>query len=150
MNIGLRFSVGALALALTLLPELTGASPQIKNKRIVLAFYEEAINRKDFEKASKYLGPHYIQHNQNAADGAEGLKNFIAFLREKYPNSHSEIKQIFADRNYVILHVHAVRIPGTRGAAIVDIFRLENDKIVEHWDVHEEIIDKPANQNGMF
>ncbi len=150
MDTGLRFSVGALALVLTLLPGLTGASPRTENKKTVLVFYEEAINRKDFEKASKYLGPHYIQHNQNAADGADGLKNFIAFLREQYPNSHSEIKQVFEDGNYVILHVHAVRIPGTRGTAIVDIFRLENGKIVEHWDVHEAIIDKPANQNGMF
>jgi len=50
----------------------------------------------------------------------------------------------------VILHVHAVREPGSPGIAIVDIFRLKKGKIVEHGDVHEDIIDKPANPNGMF
>jgi predicted SnoaL-like aldol condensation-catalyzing enzyme len=150
MSIGLRFSICVLSLVFILFPGPAGASPQAKNKKSVLAFYEEALNRKDFGRASKYLGPHYTQHNQNAADGAEGLKNFIAFLREKYPKSHSEIKRVFTDSNYVILHVHAVREPGTLGIAVIDIFRLEDGKIVEHWDVHEAIIDKPANQNGMF
>ncbi len=123
---------------------------QEENKKIVVDFYEKGINQKNFEEASKYLGPHNIQHNQRAADGAEGLRNFITSLREKYPKSHSEIKRVFADGDFVILHVHAIREPATRGAAIVDIFRLENGKIVEHWDVHEDIIEKPANPNGMF
>ncbi len=127
-----------------------GTQQQETNKRTVLEFYEKAINQKDGEAAAKYLGPRYIQHNQMAADGRDGLKNFIAFLREKYPASHSEIKRAFADNNYVVLHVHAVRVPGTRGIAIVDIFRLESGKIVEHWDVHEEILEKAANTNGMF
>ncbi len=123
---------------------------QEENKRGVVDFYEKAINQKDFEAASKYMGPRYIQHNQRAADGIDGLKNFIAFLKEKYPKSHSEIKRVFADGDFVILHVHAIREPGTRGMAVVDIFRLEKGKIVEHWDAHEDIIDKPANPNGMF
>ncbi len=125
-------------------------SQQEANKKIVLEFYEQAINRKDFASASKYLGPQYIQHNQRAADGRDGLKNFIRHLRDKYPNAHSEIKRVFTDGDHVVLHVHAVREQGTRGAAIVDIFRLLDGKIVEHWDVHEDILDKAANSNGMF
>jgi predicted SnoaL-like aldol condensation-catalyzing enzyme len=50
----------------------------------------------------------------------------------------------------VILHVHSVREKGARGRAIVDIFRLENGKIVEHWDVVQDIPEKVANANGMF
>ncbi len=125
-------------------------SRQELNKKIVTEFYEKAINQKDAEGAAKYLGSKYIQHNQGAADGAEGLKRFILFLREKYPDAHSEIKRVFADGDYVILHVHAVREPGTRGAAVIDIFRLQDGKIVEHWDVHENISASPANANGMF
>ena len=120
------------------------------NKKNVVEFYEKAINQKDFDAASKYLGSRYIQHNPTAPDGAEGLKGFIGFLKSKFPGSKSEIKRVFAEGDYVILHVHAVREPGTRGRAIVDIFRLENGKIVEHWDVAQDIPEKPANSNGMF
>jgi predicted SnoaL-like aldol condensation-catalyzing enzyme len=121
---------------------LTGAalaadtSTQETNKKVVVEFYEKGLNQKDFEAAS--------------ADGIEGFKGFIGFLREKFPDSHSEIKQVFADGDYVILHVHAVREKGTRGNAIIDIFKLENGKIVEHWDAVQPIPEKSANNNGMF
>src|SRR5258708_676367 len=120
------------------------------NKKTVLELYDTALNKKDFEAASKYFGPKYIQHNPGAQDGIEGFKAFLAFLRDKFPNSHSEIKKVFAEGDYVILHVHAVREPGTRGRAIVDIFRLENGKVVEHWDVAQDIPEKMSHSNGMF
>ena len=121
-----------------------------ENKKIVAAFYDAALNQKDFDKASQYLGARYTQHNPLAADGREGFKGFITFLKDKFPNNRSEIKRIFADGDYVIVHVHAVREPGTRGNAIVDIFKLENGKVVEHWDVIQPIPEKAANDNGMF
>jgi len=120
------------------------------NKKAVAAFEDAALNQKDFDAASKYLGGRYIQHNPNAADGPEGLKGYIAFLKDKFPNSCSEIKHIFADGDYVIVHDHAVREPGTRGLAIVNIYRLENGKVVEHWDVIQQIPETAANGNGMF
>jgi predicted SnoaL-like aldol condensation-catalyzing enzyme len=132
-------------------PALAADAKQMEeNKKTVRALYEAALNKKDFEEASKYLGSKYIQHNPVAADGPEGLKGFIAFLKDKFPNNRSEIKRIFADGDYVIVHVHAVREPGTRGNAIIDIFRLENGKVVEHWDVIQPIPEKAANSNGMF
>ena len=120
------------------------------NKKVVVDFYEKAINQKDFEAASQHFGNRYVQHNPGAPDGPEGLKTFLGFLKEKFPQSRSEIKRVFADGDYVILHVHAVREPGTRGSAIVDIFKLEGGKIVEHWDVVQPIPEKAANNNGMF
>ena len=127
-----------------------GAADLEANKKAVVEFYEAGLNKKDFEAASKYFGPKYIQHNPGAQDGIEGFKAFLAFLRDKFPNSHSEIKKVFAEGDFVILHVHAVREPGTRGRAIVDIFRLENGKIVEHWDVVQDIPEKMPHNNGMF
>lgn len=126
------------------------ANVQDTNKKTVLAFYEAGLNQKDFDTASKYIGPRYVQHNPTAPDGPEGFKAFLGFLREKFPDSHSDIKQVFADGDYVILHVHAVREKGSRGSAIVDIFKLEDGKIVEHWDVVQPIPEKSANSNGMF
>ena len=123
---------------------------QEANKKAVLEFYEKGLNQKDFEAASKYIGARYVQHNPTAPDGPEGFKGFLGFLREKFPDSHSEIKRAFADGDYVILHVHSVRERGSRGRAIIDIFKLEDGKIVEHWDVAQEIPEKAANTNGMF
>ena len=65
--------------------------------------YEKAINQKDFEAAAKYFGNRYVQHNPNAPDGIEGFKTFLGFLREKFPQSRSEIKRVFADGDYVMV-----------------------------------------------
>nr|WP_315392373.1 nuclear transport factor 2 family protein [uncultured Duganella sp.] len=150
-----KFSMAGLAaLALLGAPAASWAqthtAQEEANRQAVLAFYDKALNQKDADAALKYLGDRYIQHNPNAADGPEGLRQFITFLREKMPQSHSDIKQSFVDGDYVILHVHAVREPGTRGSAIVDIFRLEKGKVVEHWDAVQPIPEKPANTNTMF
>ena len=150
-----RSAMWAVALGLGWLvaagPALADGSPQEEaNKAVVIDFYEKAINQKDYEAAAKHFGNRYVQHNPVAADGPEGLRAFLGFLKEKFPQSKSEIKRVFADGDYVILHVHAVREPGTRGSAIVDIFKLERGKIVEHWDVIQPIPEKAANPNGMF
>ena len=142
-------AAATLVLAMTSIQGAEGQQ-QETNKKNVVEFYEKALNQKDFEAASRYLGPRYTQHNPVAADGPEGLKAFIQFLRDKFPNSRSEIKRVFADGEYVIVHVHAIREPGTRGRAIMDIFKLEQGKIVEHWDVGQDIPEKAANPNGMF
>ena len=120
------------------------------NKKIAIAFYDAAINRKDYEAAKKFLGTQYKQHNPTAADGAEGLKGFIDFLKARYPNQKGDIKRVIAAGDLVVLHVHSTRGDGTPGRAIVDIFRLENSKVVEHWDVIQDIPEKASNGNGMF
>jgi predicted SnoaL-like aldol condensation-catalyzing enzyme len=120
------------------------------NKKTVIDFYDKAINKKDFEAAKVHFGSTYIQHNPRAADGPEGLKGFIGFLKAKFPQYHSTFKRVLADGDFVIVHVHNVPKPGDRGRAIIDIFRLENGKIVEHWDVAQDIPEKAANNNTMF
>nr|WP_050420017.1 nuclear transport factor 2 family protein [Bradyrhizobium tropiciagri] len=147
-----RTAVAALLLALASSSAMaaTSEAQQEANRKAVLAFYDKGLNQKDADAALAYVGNRYVQHNPGAADGPEGFRKFIGFLRDKFPNSHSEIKRSFVDGDYVILHVHAVREPGTRGNAIVDIFKLEDGKIVEHWDVVQPIPENPANNNTMF
>jgi predicted SnoaL-like aldol condensation-catalyzing enzyme len=99
----------------------TTAEQMEANKKAVAEFYEFAVNKKDFEAAAKFLGPRYVQHNPNAADGPEGLKAYIAFLRDKFPDAHSDVIRVFADGDFVIQHVHSVPTPGSRGNAIVNI-----------------------------
>ncbi len=123
---------------------------QEDNKKIVIAFYNKALNDKDPDEALKFVGPIYTQHNPTAGDGREGFRKFILWVRSDHPDSHSEIKQIFADGDYVILNVHMIRFPGERGLAIGEIFRLENGKIVEHWDRIQPVPESAKNNNGMF
>lgn len=123
---------------------------EARNKQVVLDFYEKGLNQRDFAAAAVHFGDRYIQHNPGAPDGIEGFRGFLAMLKERFPNGRSEVKRAFADGDFVILHVHAMREPGTRGSAIVDIFRLENGKIVEHWDVIQPVPETAANPNGMF
>jgi predicted SnoaL-like aldol condensation-catalyzing enzyme/AcrR family transcriptional regulator len=120
------------------------------NKQTVLDFYDLLINQKDFAAASAHIGSYYRQHNPLVADGPEGLAAFVDFLRNEHPEAHSEIKRVLADPDHVILHVHSTRAPHSRGRAIIEIFRLEEGKIVEHWDTIQEIPEASANPNGMF
>ncbi|MBR0859350.1 nuclear transport factor 2 family protein [Bradyrhizobium liaoningense] len=140
----------ALMLSLASGTAIAASAQEEANRKTVLAFYEKGLNQKDADGALAYVGDRYVQHNPNAADGPEGFRKFIGFLREKFPNSHSEIKRSFVDGDFVILHVHSVREPGSKGRAIVDIFKLDNGKIVEHWDVVQDIPENPANNNTMF
>jgi predicted SnoaL-like aldol condensation-catalyzing enzyme len=119
------------------------------NKKNVAEFYDLIINKKDFASARRFMGDRYKQHNPLVKDGPEGLKEFIKSLRTNYPEARSEIKRVFADGDYVILHVHSIRNAQLQ-RAIVEIFRLENGKIDEHWDVIQEIPATSANVNRMF
>ena len=122
-----------------------------RNKKAALEFYDLAINKKDYEAASKYLGSGYKQHNPLVGDGKEGFGAFLAMLRKDFPQAHSEVKRVFADGNYVIIHVHSIRVPNTPGRAIFDCFRFDdNGKVVEHWDAIQDIPVKAAHSNGMF
>ncbi|HWV40322.1 nuclear transport factor 2 family protein [Pseudorhodoplanes sp.] len=145
--------VAAFAWAAPAQAQLTDAQKMERNKKNVVEFYNAVLNEKNFDKAKTYVGATYIQHNPTGADGLEGVQGFINFLREKFPNNKSEIKRVFADGNYVIVHVHAVREPGQRGNAIFDLFRLDdNGKVLEHWDAVQPIPDPATakNTNGMF
>ena len=145
----------AFALTAPAQAQMTDAQKMERNKKNIVEFYNAVLNEKNFEKAKTYVGATYIQHNPIGADGLEGIQGFIGFLKAKFPNNKSEIKRVFADGNYVIVHVHAVRNPGTdeRGFAIFDLFRLDdNGKVVEHWDAVQAIPDPATakNKNGMF
>ena len=125
--------------------------PLEANKRIVREWHDIAINqRKPEEAVAKYLGSHYRQHNPGAADGAEPFIGFVKRFAQTYPDFRMESKRIIAEGNYVVLHSHLIRKPGDRGMAVVDIFRLENGKIVEHWDVVQEVPETSVNNNTMF
>ncbi|HEU4459756.1 MAG TPA: nuclear transport factor 2 family protein [Methylibium sp.] len=143
-------AVGALVALASLGAHALTAQEQA-NKDVVLAFYEAAINQKDIDAAVAHIGPKYIQHNPRAADGVEGLKSFIGgYLKKANPQLKASIKRVIVQGDLVVLHVHSVPEPGALGTALVDIFRLENGKIVEHWDVQQPVPEKLPHGNTMF
>jgi predicted SnoaL-like aldol condensation-catalyzing enzyme len=145
----IRYLAAAAALALAPLAQAADAQTEA-NKKVVLAFYDAALIKLDADAARQYLGPKYIQHNPMAPDGVDGVMGLIKFLKEKYPQRSSSIKRVIAEGELVVLHVHSRPTPEDRGTAIVDIFRVENGKIVEHWDVMQLVPETAKNNNTMF
>ncbi|HMD25956.1 MAG TPA: ester cyclase [Streptosporangiaceae bacterium] len=99
---------------------------------------------------SEHLGGMFVQHNPQVADGAEAFIGFVNSMRSQFPGMHLEIKRVITQGKMVVTHSHLTLIPGKPGLALADFFRFEGDKVVEHWDVIQEIPDASANSNGMF
>lgn len=134
-----------------LLSSLATAGDLQSNKDTVVAFYELVFqDHKPAEAAERYIGDRYIQHNPHLPDGAEPFVEFFQGFFEKNPDAHNEIKRVIAEDDLVVLHVHSKVNPGDRGRAVVDIFRLEDGKIVEHWDVAQPVPESSANDNTLF
>lgn len=121
------------------------------NKKLVRDFYELAFNQhKPTEAVNKYIGDHYTQHNPNVPNGKEVFANYFEGFFKTHPKAHVQIKRVLADGDLVVLHLHSQMLEKGNGSAIVDIFRIEKGKIVEHWDVVQEVPAKSANTNTMF
>jgi len=122
-----------------------------ENKKIVTEFYNMAFkDHKPLEAANLYIGDQYKQHNPHVPDGKKAFTDYFVPYFKKYPQAISEIKRSAAEEDLVYLHVHSKESQEDRGVAIVDIFRVKDGKIVEHWDVIQAIPEKSANKNSMF
>jgi predicted SnoaL-like aldol condensation-catalyzing enzyme len=122
-----------------------------QNKGIVKAFYDLAFNdQRPAEAAAKYIGATYRQHNPGAADGPEPFVTFVTGFHKAFPKLRVIFKRMVAEGEIVALHSHFVRQPGDRGLAVMDFVPLEGGKLVEHWDVLQEVPPASANPNTMF
>jgi predicted SnoaL-like aldol condensation-catalyzing enzyme len=120
-----------------------------RTAQLVLDFYEAFVNQRNFDKAVGFLGDPYVQHRADIPSDLDSLREFNQRMRQQFPQLHADVRRVFVDDDHVILHVHVVREPGSRGSAHVDIFRVANDKIVEHWDVDEPIPEHIAHDNSV-
>ena len=126
------------------------AAREARNKQAVVASYDLALNKRDIDAAVGYLAPTYRQHNPTVADGIEGWRAMVTYIKENRPGFSIEIKRVLADGDFVVLHVLMKRDADERGNAVVEIFRFDGDKIAEHWDVIQPIPEHTANSNTMF
>ncbi|MCF7767659.1 nuclear transport factor 2 family protein [Achromobacter pulmonis] len=150
MSMKLKSLVFCLLLAASCVAPVQAAAPQ-SNKDIVMAFFRMMFQDREIDEAARlYLGKPYIQHNPYMRDGVEPMLDFFPRYFEQHPQASVDIKRVIAEGDLVMIHNLWKESPEDRGQAVVDIFRVENGKIVEHWDVSQEIPDNPANQNGMF
>ena len=92
----------------------------------------------------------YKQHNPYVADGKKPFVSYFKGFFKENPQSRARIIRSAVDGDLVWVQVHSTKNPADRGEAVVDIFRVQNGKIVEHWDVIQEIPEESANRNTMF
>ncbi|MCJ9713449.1 nuclear transport factor 2 family protein, partial [Bordetella hinzii] len=102
------------------------------------------------EAVSRYVDKRYVQHNPYLESGTAPLVDFFVLYFEQNPQASAEIKRVIAEGDLVVVHSLWKEAAEDRGQAVVDIFRVAEGKIVEHWGVSQEIPENPANANGMF
>jgi predicted SnoaL-like aldol condensation-catalyzing enzyme len=122
-----------------------------RNKQTVIAFYETAFNTHDPANAiARYAGPNYRQHNPEVEDGPEGFIRFVSGFAATFPQLRADVRRVIAEGDFVVLHVLVRTHPEDRGMVAMDMFRLEDGRIVEHWDVLQPVPEKSMNDNGML
>jgi predicted SnoaL-like aldol condensation-catalyzing enzyme len=118
-----------------------------QNKQIVLEAFEMLFNRKDFEGAKRFWAPNYIQHNPLVPDGREAL---FAFVRSLPASTRFEYQLAVAEGDYVLIHARYSKNGFPANWVVVDILKLENGIMVEHWDVIQDEAKQSASGHPMF
>lgn len=110
-------------------------------------FYRQKNVRMAFEQ---WVHPDYIQHKPTLPNGREPVVSFLEKLLDRYPDRIFTIHRVIASDDLVAVHYHSQSSPEDTGFAVVDIFRVEDCLMVEHWDVVQPVPEQSANDNTMF
>ncbi len=120
------------------------------NKQNAVDFLQMIVARKIKEAYKKYTSPKMIHHCAWFPHDAESLMNGMIEAHTKNPNTTIDIKHTLEDGNLVAVHLHVKHNAQELGYAIVHLFRFDNGKIVEMWDVGQEVPKESPNKKGMF
>lgn len=117
---------------------------ELSNQQKVVELLQKAFNTKPDRSVLKYINTKkYIQHNLYAQDGIEGLKGYLDYLKgQKIQN---KVIRAFEDKNYVVAHSFVTQ--EDKNYKVIDIFRFENNLIVEHWD-NTELVENIEELKG--
>ena len=116
-----------------------------KNKAFVLDAFDTLFNKKDYAAAESFWSQSYIQHSAHIPPGRQGLFD----LTKSTPDIHYENGLIIAEGDYVLLHGRYTGLGLPANWIIVDIVRLENGKLAEHWDVIQDEATKESSKSGL-
>jgi predicted SnoaL-like aldol condensation-catalyzing enzyme len=121
-----------------------------RNHALVLAMFDAVLKPMDSAAVDRFIAPDYVQHSPMAPPGCDALKAFLDMIRADTPDAVHDIKRSFVDGDHVIVHYHVRRTADDPGFAVIDIFRVEDGMIVEHWDVVQDVVTGGPNPNPMF
>ena len=144
-GIALAFSTAALAESAQ-----RDLAQEEANRTLVLKFYDQFFNQHQVAKAAQVVADQYKQHNPEVPDGKAPFVNYFTQYFLDNPQSRAHVIRSASDGELVYLHVHSVSHAQDKGQAVVDIFRVQNGKIVEHWDVIQDVPAQAQNRNTMF
>jgi predicted SnoaL-like aldol condensation-catalyzing enzyme len=120
------------------------------NKEAAITFLKLASSGKVRDAYSKFVGPGFKHHNPFFEGSADSLSAGMEENARQNPNKILEVKRSIAEGDFVAVHSHVRQKPGELGGAVVHIFRFENGRIVELWDLGQPVPENSANQYGMF
>ena len=120
-------------------------SVEAKNKALVLEAFDTLFNKRDYAKAAGFWSPKYIQHSAHIPPGREGLFGLVqsAPATMRYENSI-----ILAEGDLLMLHGRFSNVGQPADWIVVDIVRLENGLLAEHWDVIQDEATRETSKSG--
>jgi predicted SnoaL-like aldol condensation-catalyzing enzyme len=120
-----------------------------KNSQIATIAYQRIFGDLDITAVDDYMSKDFVQHNPTIADGPEGVKALIQMLvSQGVQKQKIEFKHVIVDGDVVILHSR-YEMAGKEWR-FIDIYRVENNRLVEHWDAMMQMPETRANNNLMF
>jgi predicted SnoaL-like aldol condensation-catalyzing enzyme len=122
----------------------------MNNKDMAVSFLEMAASGDVSKAYSEFVGAGFRHHNAFFEGTAQALQAGMQENARQNPNKVFEVKRAIAEGDLVVTHSHVRQKPEDLGAAVVHIFRFENGKIVELWDLGQPIPAESVNKNGMF
>ena len=112
-------------------------------------FIQDILIAGKADQITTYIGKRYHQHNPAIADGLEGLGAFLKHLqKQKISFSYKKMHNIVAEGNFVLTQSEGEI--GGKPKAFFDLFLVREGKIVEYWDVIQDIPEQMPHNNGMF
>ncbi|AEH86872.1 protein of unknown function DUF1486 [Mesorhizobium opportunistum WSM2075] len=122
-----------------------------ENRALVLKAYQALFGDHDLSALDRYWADKYIQHNPTMTDGRDSVKKLLESMGvANWPKQKVDFKRVIAEGDLVMTEVVQPKTGDMAETVIVDIFRVEDGKIAEHWDVMQPVPANPTNKRPMY